>query len=210
MAENLRAAIINDPLMAEGATELDPGVLLKPERKRARVSVISLAGLATQDQRTAFVNELQMALFTWITRHPTDALGALLVMDEAQNFVPTGMKTACARSTAALAAQARKYGLGMVFATQAPKGIDNRIVGNTATQLYGRLSAPAQINAARDLARQRGGALLDAARLGAGEFYVATEGERFRKIRTAMCLSYHPASALTPEAVIALASDGER
>jgi DNA helicase HerA-like ATPase len=33
----------------------------------------------------------------------------------------------------ALASQARKYGLGL-FATQAPRGIHNRIAGNAATQ----------------------------------------------------------------------------
>ena len=33
------------------------------------------------------------------------------------------------------AAQARKYGLGMIFATQLPKGIDNRIVSNCTTHV---------------------------------------------------------------------------
>ncbi|GAB3653074.1 helicase HerA domain-containing protein [Glycomyces tarimensis] len=207
MSENLRAAIINDPLLSDGGTELDPGVLLEPPPgKRARVSVINLAGLTTTQQRTGFINELQMALFTWITRHPSPELGAVLVMDEAQNFVPRGLRTACGQSTNALAAQARKYGLGMVFATQAPKGIDNQIVGNTATQFYGRLTAAAQINAAKELARQRGGALLDIARLKTAEFYLAAEGERFRKIRTANCLSHHPPSAMTPEEVTAIAA----
>ena len=53
----------------------------------------------------------------------------------------------------ALASQARKYGLGLVFATQAPKGLHNRIPGNAATQFFGLLNSPTQITAAREMAR---------------------------------------------------------
>ena len=54
--------------------------------------------------------------------------------------------TACTQSTLALASQARKYGLGLVFATQAPKGLHNRIPGNAATQFFGLLNSPVQIS----------------------------------------------------------------
>ena len=54
-----------------------------------------------------------------------------------------------------LAAQARKYGLGLIFATQAPKGLHNRIPGNAATQFVGLLNAPVQIAAAREWHRPR-------------------------------------------------------
>ena len=50
------------------------------------------------------------------------------MLDEAQNFAPSQTATACKASTLSLAAQARKYGLGMIFATQLPKGIDHAIV----------------------------------------------------------------------------------
>ena len=39
----------------------------------------------------------------------------------------------------------------MIFATQLPKGIDNRIVSNCMTHVYGRMSAPATIEANREL-----------------------------------------------------------
>ena len=72
----------------------------------------------------------------------TARCGGLFVMDEAQTFAPSGAMTACTQSTLALASQARKYGLGLVFATQAPKGLHNRIPGNAATQFFGLLNAP--------------------------------------------------------------------
>jgi len=65
----------------------DPGTLLTPlPGKRARISVISLIGLPEPEQRQSFVNQLQMALFSWIKKHPADDVnGGLFVMDEAQD-----------------------------------------------------------------------------------------------------------------------------
>ena len=166
--------------------------------------MISLIGLASDEQRQSFVNQLQMALFAWIKRHPAGdrPLGGLFVMDEAQTFAPSGAMTACTHSTLALASQARKYGLGLVFATQAPKGLHNHIPGNAATQFFGLLNSPIQIEAARQVARAKGGDVPDVSRLSAGQFYTALEGSPFVKVRTPLCLTYHPRSPLSPEEVV--------
>ncbi|WP_306204684.1 ATP-binding protein [Actinoplanes sp. RD1] len=205
MAETLKAAMVNDPLFGGAGTPLDPGVLLTPGAgRRARVSVVSFIGLPNDVQRQSFVNQLQMALFAWVRQNPAGdrPLGGLFVMDEAQNFAPSGAMTACTESTLALASQARKYGLGLIFATQAPKGIHNRIVGNAATQFYGFLNSPTQIAAAKEVAQAKGSFVLDISRLRAGQFYAVTEGAPFRKLSTSMCLSHHPTSALTAEEVL--------
>ncbi|HET6711780.1 helicase HerA domain-containing protein [Amycolatopsis sp.] len=211
LAETLRAAVINDPLFGGRGTAFDPAALLTPTSgKRARISVISLVGLPGDQQRQGFVNQLQMALFAWIKNHPAGdrPLRGLFVMDEAQTLAPSGAMTACTASTLALVSQARKYGLGLVFATQAPKGIHNRIVGNTATQYFGFINSPVQVAAAKEMAAQRGSSVVDISRLGAGEFYLVTEGEPFRRISSPMCLSHHPSSALTPEEVVTRARIG--
>ncbi|WP_236046207.1 helicase HerA domain-containing protein [Paractinoplanes ovalisporus] len=208
MAETLRAAMVNDPMFGGSGETLDPAVLLTPAPgKRARISVISLIGLSNDEQRQSFVNQLQMALFAWIKLNPAGdrPLGGLFVMDEAQTFVPSGPMTACTESTLALASQARKYGLGLVFATQAPKGIHNRIIGNAATQFYGFLNSPVQIAAAREVAAAKGSAVLDISRLEAGQFYTVGEGTPFRRVSVPMSLSYHPKSALSAEEVLARA-----
>ncbi|UWZ40687.1 ATP-binding protein [Dactylosporangium roseum] len=205
LAENLEAARINDPLFGGVGQSADPGVLLTPEaNKRARISVISFVGLPGEEKRQGFVNQLQMALFSWIKRNPARdrPLGGLLVMDEAQTLAPSGAMTACTRSTLMLASQARKYGLGLVFATQAPKGLHSHIPGNAATQFFGLLNAPVQIEAAREMARFKGGDVPDISRLSTGQFYVALEGEPFRRARTPLCLSHHPPSPLSTDEVI--------
>lgn len=205
IAEELNAVMINDPIFGGEGERLDPGVLLTPPPgKRARVSVISCIGLPNEDQRQTFVNQLQLALFSWIKRNPaTDRpLCGLLVLDEAQTFVSSRRASASTESTLKLATQGRKYGLGMVYATQAPKALHNLVPGNSTTQFFGRLNAQVQIRAAMELARAWGGQIDDISRLPAGQFYGATEGVGFARLRTPMCLSHHPPSALTEEEVL--------
>ncbi|WP_030490271.1 ATP-binding protein [Micromonospora chokoriensis] len=208
LAEALKAAMVTDPLFGGVGAPADPGLLLTPSPgRRARVSVISFVGLTSDQERQSFVNQLQMALFAWIKRHPAGdrPLGGLFVMDEAQTLAPSTGTTACTASSIALAAQARKYGLGLVFATQAPKGLHNQISGNATTQFFGLLNAPAQIDAARQLAEAKGGRLPDIGLLNSGEFYAAGEGFSFVKVRTPLCLTHHPKAPLTPEEVVARA-----
>ena len=209
LADRLRAVRTTDPLFAGSGEPADPGLLLTPPPgKRARISVISRVGMASDEQWHGFVNQLQMALFTWVKRNPAGdrPLGGLLVMDEAQDLVPSVGTTACSESTRRLASQARKYGLGLLFATQSPKALHNSIPGNATTQLFGLLNSPVQIAAARELARAKGGDVPDIARLGAGQFYLATEGSAFRRIGAPMCLSHHPSSPLTEDEIIARAA----
>lgn len=203
IANSLRAAIATNPLLQTRGTPLDPEVLFGKEGERTRISVINFSGLATDEARQSFVNQLQMSLFTWIKRHPSPS-GRLLVLDEAQNFAPSQRTTPCKESTLALAAQARKYGLGMIFATQTPTGIDNKIVSNCTTHFYGRMSSPATIAATRGLLDAKGGAGgEDVGRLGRGEFYFSTEAvSRPVRIRTPICLTWHPANPLTAAEVV--------
>ncbi|HVV25084.1 MAG TPA: DUF87 domain-containing protein, partial [Pseudonocardiaceae bacterium] len=205
LAEALKAAMVNDPLFAGGGAPVDPGVLLTPAAgRRARVSVISFVGLPAEEQRQNFVNQLQMELFAWIKRNPTSdrPLGGLFVMDEAQMLAASGSLTASTRSTIVLASQARKYGLGLLFATQAPKGLHNQVAGNAMTQFFGRLNSPAQIAAANELARAKGSPVADISRLERGQFYVSGESFGFHKVTTPLCLTHHPASPLRLEEVI--------
>ncbi|MFG2039427.1 ATP-binding protein [Dactylosporangium sp. NPDC048998] len=205
LAQTLTASMDNDSLFAGSGAPADPGVLLTPAAgKRARISVISLIGLPAEEARQGFVNQLQMALFAWIKKHPAAhrPLLGLFVMDEAQTLAPSGAMTACTQSTLALASQARKYGLGLIFATQAPKGLHNRIAGNATTQFFGLLNAPVQIDAAREMARMKGGDIPDLGLLTSGEFYVAVEGEPPQLVRTPLCLSHHPRAPLTDDEVL--------
>ncbi|WP_442514538.1 hypothetical protein, partial [Pseudomonas promysalinigenes] len=71
IANSLRAAIATNPLLQTRGTPLDPKVLFGREGGRTRISVINFSGLASDEARQSFVNQLQMTLFTWIKKHPS-------------------------------------------------------------------------------------------------------------------------------------------
>ena len=203
MADQLRAAIATNPLLKAEGPILDPRVLFfGADPARARISVINLSGLASDSAREDFVNRLQMTLFGWIKKNPSPT-GLLYVIDEAQNFLPSGKATLSLGSGIKLVAQARKYGLGMIVATQVPRGIHNKVVSNCTTQFFGRQNAPATIGAAQEIIGASGGRADDIGKLKAGEFYFATEGSGTpAKLRTPICLSFHPPNPPTPEEVV--------
>ncbi|MEV4576579.1 hypothetical protein AB0K16_25345 [Nonomuraea jabiensis] len=130
----------------------------------------------------------------------------LYVMDEAQALVPATPKTEALASTLTLASQARKYGLGLVFATQTPRGLHNHIAGNATTQFIGRINSPTQIEVVKGLARARGGHADRVGRLETGQFYAASDGIPEVLIRARQCLSHHPADPLTEQEIIERAS----
>jgi DNA helicase HerA-like ATPase len=198
----IRAELAKDPLLGGRGTPLDPAVLFTSERKgKTRISVINFSGLPSDEAKQAFVNQLQMALFSWIKRHPAPLRG-LLVMDEAQNFAPAQKSTPCKESALALVSQARKYGLGLLFATQAPRSIDNKIISNCTTHFYGRMNSPATIAAIRDLMASKGARGDDISTLKTGEFYFSTEGTTPEKLKSPLCLTHHPPNALSQDEVV--------
>jgi hypothetical protein len=211
MANQLYAAIATNPLLRAEGPLLDPKVLFfEPDPTRLRISVINMSGLVSDAAREDFVNRLQMTLFSWIKKNPSTS-GLLYVIDEAQTFLPSQKPTISLGSGIKLVAQARKYGLGMIVATQAPRGIHNQVVQNCTTQFFGKQNAPATINAAQEIIAASGGRAEDLGKLRAGEFYFATDGSgKPGKVRTPICLSFHPPNPPTPEEVIALAKAKRR
>jgi len=207
MADSLFAQLAINPLLRSEGPLLNPAVLFGAGRKKTRISVVSLVGLATLDGQRQFLNQLAMALFAWVKKNPAPAdvpLRGLLVIDEARDFVPSMQASACLGSIQRLAAQARKYGLGLIVATQNPKGIDNTIVAQCSTQWYGKMSAIATIDAAAEILKARGASSGDdVASLKAGRFYVSNAEyvSPPAKLMTPMCLSRH-AGPLEREQVI--------
>ena len=198
MADQLHAAVATNPLLRTEGPVLDPKLLFFGNSSRARVSVINLSSLTSALAKEDFINRLQMTLFSWIKKHPS-VTGSLYVIDEAQTFLPSQKPALSLGSGVKLVAQARKYGLGMIVVTQAPRGIHNQVVSNCTTQFFGKQNAPATIGAAQEIIAASGGRADDIGKLKTGEFYFATEGSgKPGKVRTPLCLSYHPPQSASP------------
>lgn len=200
MADLLNAQISTNPLLRQSGSSLDPATLfgLGMPSEKVRISILNFIGLVGLEQQQQFLNQLAMTLFTWIKKNPAPSdrpLRGLLVIDEAKDFVPSKGSTPCKASINRLVAQARKYGLGIIFATQAPKSIDHNIIANCSTQFYGRANSPAAIDVIKEQLIQRGGTGQDTSKLPKGQFYVFSESINPPiKVATPLCLSCHPAT----------------
>jgi len=210
MADELRAKRDTDPLLRAEGEPLDPSLLLGLGAPRTRVSVVNLVGIPSLEGQQAFVSQLAMTLFSFIKRHPPASkapIQGLLVIDEAKDFMPSTSSVASKESLLRLARQGRKYGLGLVFATQEPKSIDHGAVNNCKTRLFGRASSPAAIDAVRSQLASLGAEGADVPKLARGEFYFHSEKmDAAVKIRTRLCLSHHPVSPPSEADVLALAA----
>ncbi len=93
-----------------------------------------------------------------------------------------------------LAAQARKFGLGILVATQNPKDLDYNAVAQFATQFFGRANSPQVIDFIDTILQAKGGSGEGVARLQKGHFFVtSSEGLAHPvKIKAPLCLSNHP------------------
>ena len=108
-----------------------------------------------------------------------------------------------------LAAQARKYHLGIVFATQNPKDIDSKIVGNCSTHVYGKANSPASIDVIKEQIRLKGGGGDDISRLRPGQFYIHNADLGLPapvKVVVPMCLTQHPHSPLDETEILCKAA----
>jgi hypothetical protein len=215
MADGLRAALQTNPLLQGGENAIDPALLFGLGAARTRISVISLIGLATPAAQQSFVNQLAMALFSFIKLHPSaglHGLTGLFVIDEAKDFLPAVTTTPSKQSLMQLAAQARKYGLGLILATQNPKDLDYKAVAQFSTQFFGKANAPQVIDFIRGLIAEKGGSGDDIGRLQKGQFYMISEGIPAPiRVAVPMCLSYHPeGKPLTEDEVLTRARNSGR
>lgn len=218
MGDALAVQIATNPLLRGTGQGLDPALLFGdvPGSSKVRISVINLMGLQSPEMQQQFLNQLAMTLFSWIKKNPSPpgrTLRGLLAIDEAKDFVPSQKASACKPSLMRLTAQARKYHLGLIFATQQPREIDNALVGNCSTHYYGKANSPAAIDTIRDQISLRGGSGNDVATLERGSFYVYNADAELRaptKVRVPMCLSHHRKNPLADEEILALAEVGRK
>jgi hypothetical protein len=215
VADALKVAMETNPLLRSHGTTFDPAILLGDGQSsdRVRISVIYFVGLPGLEAQRYFLNQLAMNLFAWIKKNPDPGerpLRGLLVIDESKDFIPSQTASVCRESLVRLVAQARKYHLGLVFATQNPKDVDHRIVANCSTHFYGTVNSPAAIETVRGLIQGKGGSGEDVPRLSRGQFYLHNSDADIAfpiKLLVPLCLSRHPSSPLDEASILRKASE---
>lgn len=106
---------------------------------KPRHSIFYLAHLS-DGERMFFVTLLLSAVETWMrTQSGSNALRALLYMDEIYGYLPPTAVPPSKGPLLRMLKQARAFGLGLLLATQNPVDIDYKALSNTGTWFIGKL-----------------------------------------------------------------------
>ncbi len=125
---------------------LDIDALLFDANAKAKVSIFSISHL-DDAQRMFFVTILLNRYVSWMRRQSgTQALRALLYMDEIYGYFPPSKNPPSKTPMMLLLKQARAFGVGVVLSTQNPVDLDYKALGNIGTWFIGRLQTRQDID----------------------------------------------------------------
>jgi len=106
---------------------------------KARLSVIYLNTLTSQEEKEIFIALLCSAMYQWMLTLDGSQLWGMLYMDEVAPYLPPVRNPASKQGLMMLLRQARKYGLCCLLATQSPGDIDYKALGQVGSIALGRI-----------------------------------------------------------------------
>lgn len=125
-------------IFAERGTRLDELV------QKGKMSILNLRG-TEPDIAQLIVNRVMTSLFEM---RKIDAIPPMLaVVDEAVNYCPQQGSTASSKIMRTIAAEGRKFGLGMVVITQRAAKIDKNVLSQCGTQIILKITNPLDLKA---------------------------------------------------------------
>jgi len=128
-------------IFAERGTKLDELV------QKGKMTILNLKG-AVPDIAELIVNRVMTSLFEM---RKIDAIPPmLLVVDEAANYCPQQGSTAASKIMRTIAAEGRKFGLGMVIITQRAAKIDKNVLSQCGTQIILKITNPRDLKVVTD------------------------------------------------------------
>jgi hypothetical protein len=181
LVERLQTLWVRYEKLFNGPNLLDIEALLGPrspsQTGQVRLTIICTQFLPDDISRDFWMAQFLVALGRWCAIHPSPQLQAVLLLDEADRYLPAqGRPPATKEPLEHLLRRARSAGLGLFLATQTPGDFDYRCRENITTWFLGRIT--------QDRALQKVRTLLEASRdrqaadhlanLTPGEFYLAT------------------------------------
>ncbi len=140
-------------LLFTSGPSLDVAALLAwAPRGRVPVNVIYTGGARSAWERDLVVATLCEDVYHWMTSHASGDLRLLLYIDEVAGLCPPHPKNPPAKKFLSLLfRQARKYGVGLIVATQNVTDLDYKALGQANTWALGRLLAKQDLDRVRHL-----------------------------------------------------------
>lgn len=183
---DLETLRLNDgELFDRSAEQLSADILLTPATDRVPLSIVSTRFLGDNTRTQAWVAHLLVELSRWCMRTPRAQLQAVVMLDEADLYMPAGAARPPSKEPLQdLLKRARSGGLGVMLATQSPGDLDYRSREQINTWFIGRISEKRSIEKLRPLFEQKPTAAAKLGDLRPGHF-VFIEGATISEIERA-------------------------
>jgi hypothetical protein len=139
-------------LFTAGATLDVASMLSWAPSGRVPVNVVYTGGLRNTVERDLVVATLCEDVYHWMTAQPSGDLRLVLYIDEVAGLCPPHPRNPPAKKFLSLLfRQARKYGVGLIVATQNVTDLDYKALGQANTWALGRLLARQDLDRVRHL-----------------------------------------------------------
>jgi GTPase SAR1 family protein len=172
----------NAAMFATGGESLRMDALLGlgqyARKGRTRLSVIYTGFLGDNENILFWVAQFLSEALRFCQRNPNDALQAVVMLDEADLYIPANSKPATSEPLQSLLKRARSAGLGMMLATQSPGDLDYKSRDQITSWFIGRVREDTALRKLRAAFQSESG--LDPAAVlphqTVGEFHLVQEG----------------------------------
>ncbi|MDV6344557.1 zonular occludens toxin domain-containing protein [Nitrosomonas sp. Is37] len=128
---------------------------LEPDKHtdKTRLSIINTTYLGNDENILFWVAQFLLEISHYAKRSPSDKLQAVILLDEADLYLPVQSKSATKDPLENLLRRARSAGLGLMLATQSPGDLDYRARDQISSWFIGRVTQNTALDKLRPTAQ---------------------------------------------------------
>jgi len=141
LARKLRFLTVGTPsLMFQKGVQIDMDMFMDRSNGKVPVNIIYMNTLSSTNDKQFFLATLLRELYCWMLKNPSEDIQLLFYVDEIAPYIPPYPRNPPPKEAYAfLFKQARKYGVGLVAATQNITDIDYKALAQVNTWCLGRM-----------------------------------------------------------------------
>jgi len=141
IARKLRYLTVGTPsLMFQMGVQIDIDMFMDRSDGKVPVNIIYMNTLSSANDKQFFLATLLRELYCWMLKNPSEDVQLLFYVDEIAPYIPPYPRNPPPKEAYAfLFKQARKYGIGLVAATQNVTDIDYKALAQVNTWCLGRM-----------------------------------------------------------------------
>jgi len=139
-------------LLFQMGVQMDIDMFMDRSDGKVPVNIIYMNTLSSSIDKGFFISTLMRELYCWMLKNPSESVQLLFYVDEIAPYIPPHPRNPPPKEAYAfLFKQARKYGVGLVAATQNVTDIDYKALAQVNTWCLGRMMTNQDISRVRNI-----------------------------------------------------------